>query len=109
MAELQIYPASPYISPVEAAVSSLIYQMSIYTVSRLVRRGFTLGELSLATGAGISLVLEFWRLSSARVSSVIVQRLYTLSYFHGSSFMLSMEEYQRRSECLHLYYLFSTS
>jgi hypothetical protein len=41
--------------------------MSIYTVSRLVRRGFTLGELSLATGAGISLALEFWRLTKARV------------------------------------------
>lgn len=61
--------ASPYISPAEAAISSFIYQMSLYTVSRLVRRGFTLGELSLATGSGISLALEFWRLSLTRVRS----------------------------------------
>jgi hypothetical protein len=59
--------ASPYISPAEAAISSFIYQMSLYTVSRLVRRGFTLGELSLATGSGISLALEFWRLTLTRV------------------------------------------
>lgn len=62
------YPASPYISPAEAAASSFIYQMSIYSVSRLVRRGFTLGELALATGAGVSLCLEFWRITLARVS-----------------------------------------
>lgn len=42
--------------------------MSLYSVSRLVRRGFTLGELSLATGSGISLALEFWRLTLTRVS-----------------------------------------
>lgn len=60
--------ASPYISPAEAAISSFIYQMSLYTISRLVRRGFTLGELSLATGSGISLALEFWRLTLTRVS-----------------------------------------
>lgn len=41
--------------------------MSLYTISRLVRRGFTLGELSLATGSGISLALEFWRLTLTRV------------------------------------------
>lgn len=68
--------ASPYISPAEAAISSFIYQMSLYTVSRLVRRGFTLGELSLATGSGISLALEFWRLTLTRVRAAYVYALY---------------------------------
>lgn len=67
-AYLSFIPATPYISPLEAACSSLIYQVSMYSVTRLVRRGFTLGELSLAIGSGISLFLEFWRVTSGRVS-----------------------------------------
>lgn len=37
-------------------------------MSRLARRGFTLGELNTMTIAGNALCLEFWRLSRARVS-----------------------------------------
>ncbi|GJN87315.1 hypothetical protein Rhopal_000263-T1 [Rhodotorula paludigena] len=54
------------ISPLEAAVTTHIQQSSFYLVSRLARRGFTLGELNTMTAAGNALCLEFWRLSRAR-------------------------------------------
>ncbi|BGO90062.1 hypothetical protein NBRC10512_003596 [Rhodotorula toruloides] len=54
------------ISPLEAATTSLIQQSSFYSVSRLARRGFTLGELNAMTAAGNALCLEFWRLTRAR-------------------------------------------
>ncbi|GAA5975779.1 hypothetical protein JCM10908_005278 [Rhodotorula pacifica] len=54
------------LSPLEAAVSTYIQQSSFYIVSRLARRGFTLGELNAMTAAGNALCLEFWRLSRAR-------------------------------------------
>ncbi|GAA5821323.1 hypothetical protein JCM10212_006779 [Sporobolomyces blumeae] len=54
------------ISPLEAAVSTYIQQSSFYIVSRLARRGFTLGELNTMTAAGNALCLEFWRLTRAR-------------------------------------------
>lgn len=54
------------LSPLEAAVSTYIQQSSFYIVSRLARRGFTLGELNTMTAAGNALCLEFWRLSRAR-------------------------------------------
>lgn len=60
--------ASPYVNPLELTISSFIYQMSLYLVSRFARRGFTLGELALTTAAGVSLGLEFWRVTRARVS-----------------------------------------
>lgn len=58
--------ASPYINPLELTISSFIYQMSLYLVSRFARRGFTLGELAMTTAAGVSLGLEFWRITRAR-------------------------------------------
>ncbi|GAA6051494.1 hypothetical protein JCM3770_004561 [Rhodotorula araucariae] len=54
------------IHPLEAAVTTHIQQSSFYLVSRLARRGFTLGELNTMTSAGNALCLEFWRLSWAR-------------------------------------------
>ncbi|BGP46622.1 dolichol kinase [Rhodotorula kratochvilovae] len=54
------------IHPLEAAVTTHIQQSSFYLVSRLARRGFTLGELNTMTAAGNALCLEFWRLSWAR-------------------------------------------
>ncbi|GAA5996299.1 hypothetical protein JCM5350_006504 [Sporobolomyces pararoseus] len=54
------------ISPLEAAVSTYIQQSSFYIVSRLARRGFTLGELNTMTAAGNALCLEFWRLTRSR-------------------------------------------
>ncbi|GAA5872782.1 hypothetical protein JCM16303_006830 [Sporobolomyces ruberrimus] len=54
------------ISPLEAGVSTYIQQSSFYIVSRLARRGFTLGELNTMTAAGNALCLEFWRLTRAR-------------------------------------------
>ncbi|GAA5929602.1 dolichol kinase [Sporobolomyces koalae] len=54
------------ISPLEAAISTYIQQSSFYIVSRLARRGFTLGELNTMTAAGNALCLEFWRLTRAR-------------------------------------------
>ncbi|TNY21389.1 dolichol kinase [Rhodotorula diobovata] len=54
------------IHPLEAAVTTHIQQSSFYLVSRLARRGFTLGELNTMTVAGNALCLEFWRLSWAR-------------------------------------------
>lgn len=56
------------ISPLEAGAASFIQQASFYIISRLARRGFTLGELNTMTGAGNALCLEFWRLSRSRVS-----------------------------------------
>jgi hypothetical protein len=53
--------------PVEAGVSTYLYQMSLYSISRLVRRGFTLGELCIASSSGVALCLEFGRLTVARV------------------------------------------
>lgn len=55
------------LSPLEAGVSTFIQQSSFYIVSRLARRGFTLGELNTMTVAGNALCLEFWRLSRSRV------------------------------------------
>lgn len=54
-------------SPLEVGVASYIQQTSFYVISRLARRGFTLGELCTMTTAGTALCLEFWRLSRARV------------------------------------------
>ncbi|BGP14302.1 dolichol kinase [Rhodosporidiobolus nylandii] len=54
------------ISPLESSTSTFIQQASFYIVSRLARRGFTLGELNTMTTAGNALCLEFWRLSRAR-------------------------------------------
>ncbi|KAM0750308.1 hypothetical protein T439DRAFT_249873 [Meredithblackwellia eburnea MCA 4105] len=54
------------ISPFEAGMSTFIQQASFYIVSRLARRGFTLGELNTMTAAGNALCLEFWRLSRSR-------------------------------------------
>lgn len=62
--------ASPYVSPLELTISSFIYQMSLYMVSRFARRGFTLGELAMTTATGVSLGLEFWRVTRARVSRI---------------------------------------
>ncbi|GAA93631.1 uncharacterized protein L969DRAFT_91296 [Mixia osmundae IAM 14324] len=55
-----------YNSPTETFFCAFLYQMSLYTISRLARRGFTLGELSIVSSSGVSLCLEFWRLSVAR-------------------------------------------
>ncbi|SCV74152.1 BQ2448_6584 [Microbotryum intermedium] len=54
------------ISPLEVGATTFIQQASWYLVSRLARRGFTLGELHLMTTAGNALSLEFWRLTRAR-------------------------------------------
>ncbi|KAK4058304.1 dolichol kinase [Microbotryomycetes sp. JL221] len=54
------------ISPFEAATTTLIQQTSLYIVSRLARRGFTLGEMYTMAAAGNALCLEFWRLTTAR-------------------------------------------
>ncbi|KAK4050086.1 dolichol kinase [Microbotryomycetes sp. JL201] len=54
------------ISPFEAATSALIQQSSLYFVSRLARRGFSLGEMYTMAAAGNALCLEFWRLTTAR-------------------------------------------
>lgn len=62
------HPDGLSISPLEAATTTLIQQASFYIVSRLARRGFTLGELNTMTIAGNALCLEFWRLTRARVS-----------------------------------------
>lgn len=62
--------ASPYVNPLELAISSFIFQMSLYLVSRFARRAFTLGELAMTTATGVSLALEFWRVTRARVSSL---------------------------------------
>ncbi|GAA5976645.1 hypothetical protein JCM11641_005650 [Rhodosporidiobolus odoratus] len=59
-------PNSLALSPLEAVTTSYIQQSSFYIVSRLARRGFTLGELNTMTAAGNALCLEFWRLSQAR-------------------------------------------
>ena len=56
------------ISSLEIAVASFLQQASFYSISRLARRGFTVGELSIMTTAGNALCLEFWRLTRARVS-----------------------------------------
>lgn len=55
------------VSVSEIAVASFIQQASFYLISRLARRGFSLGELSIMTTAGTALCLEFWRLTRARV------------------------------------------
>ncbi|GAA6044123.1 hypothetical protein JCM8097_004718 [Rhodosporidiobolus ruineniae] len=60
------YPGSLPLSPLESVASTYIQQSSFYLVSRLARRGFTLGELNTMTAAGNALCLEFWRLSRAR-------------------------------------------
>ncbi|KAM0788224.1 hypothetical protein ACM66B_001379 [Microbotryomycetes sp. NB124-2] len=54
------------ISPFEAATTTLIQQTSLYIVSRLARRGFSLGEMYTMAAAGNALCLEFWRLTTAR-------------------------------------------
>ena len=54
--------------PAELAASTFLYQMSMYSISRLVRRGFTLGELSIASASGISLCTEIGRVAYARLN-----------------------------------------
>ncbi|ORY82330.1 hypothetical protein BCR35DRAFT_81373 [Leucosporidium creatinivorum] len=61
-----VKPGGLPISPLESFTTTLIQQSSFYIVSRLARRGFTLGELNTMTIAGNALCLEFWRLSRAR-------------------------------------------
>ena len=60
------------ISSSEIAVASFLQQISFYSISRLARRGFTVGELSIMTTAGNALCLEFWRLTRARVSPFLL-------------------------------------
>lgn len=67
---LKCLTASPWIGPTELTISSFMYQVALYLISRLARRAFTLGELAIATASGISLFLEFSRLTMARVSRV---------------------------------------
>ncbi|KAH8928340.1 hypothetical protein BT69DRAFT_1277161 [Atractiella rhizophila] len=55
-----------HVRPWEAALSSFVYQSSHYMISRLARRGFTLGELSIVSGTGNALFIEFIRLSISR-------------------------------------------
>ncbi|GAA5891239.1 hypothetical protein JCM6882_004632 [Rhodosporidiobolus microsporus] len=61
-----VSPSPLPLSPLESLASSFLQQSSFYIVSRLARRGFTLGELNTMTSAGNALCLEFWRLSRAR-------------------------------------------
>ena len=61
----------------EAALATFIQQTCFYSISRLARKGFSLGELVLMTTAGNALSLEFWRLTRARVSLFAVKRCLT--------------------------------
>ncbi|GAA6024759.1 hypothetical protein JCM10207_008888 [Rhodosporidiobolus poonsookiae] len=61
-----VAPAGLPLSPYECVATTFLQQSSFYIVSRLARRGFTLGELNTMTAAGNALCLEFWRLSRAR-------------------------------------------
>lgn len=83
--------------------------MSLYIISRLVRRGFTLGELSLATGSGISLALEFWRLTLTRVCRMKRLEFDRSDCVIYSSPLPSEAVYRPLSACRHRWYHINTS
>lgn len=55
-----------HLSAFESAVAVFLSQSSTYIITRLARRGFTLGEVSLFGAAGMSLLLEIGRLTITR-------------------------------------------
>uniref|UniRef100_V5GRV4 dolichol kinase n=2 Tax=Kalmanozyma brasiliensis (strain GHG001) TaxID=1365824 RepID=V5GRV4_KALBG len=54
----------------EVITAALIYQANLYTVSRLARKSFTLGELGIVAGVGITLTMETLHLFVAKLLPV---------------------------------------
>lgn len=69
---LMFITATSHFTASELMFSMFLYQMSLYLISRLARRAFTLGELAMVTSAGDALLLEFGRLAYARVSALLL-------------------------------------
>lgn len=51
----------------ELVVSTLLFQCNLYTISRLARKSFTLGELGIVSTVGVTLCLEMLNLTTARM------------------------------------------
>lgn len=55
------------ISPLECSFSVFTFQSSFYLISRLARRGFSLGEASIFSSTAVALLLEIIRLTASRL------------------------------------------
>lgn len=51
----------------ELFTASLVYQLNLYTISRLARRSFTLGELAIVATLGVTLLMESIYLTIAKL------------------------------------------
>lgn len=55
------------ISRSELIMTSLLFQTNLYTISRLARKSFTLGELSIVCTVGVTLCVEMLNLTTAKL------------------------------------------
>lgn len=60
------------VAPWELITASVLFQTNMYSISRLGRRSFTLGELGIVAALGVTLMLEAINLTLAKVSDLAV-------------------------------------
>lgn len=63
--ELPVWSA---MAPWELVAASIFYQTNMYSISRLGRRSFTLGELTIVAALGVTLTMEAINVTLAKVS-----------------------------------------